>query len=145
MASGIYNEFKKEIFTIDWENNVIKVMLVDNTYVFDETAKDTHLNKSDIDALGDELPTANGYTAGGQTLTGTLVTVDITNNISKAAADNVIWSSSTITARGAIVYFDTTIASTSTLIAYIDFLADKSSSAGDFVIQWHTDGVFKLG
>jgi len=39
---------------------------------------------------------------------------------------------------------DTGDATTSTLIAYVDFGADKSSSDGDFVLQWASDGVYKI-
>ena len=143
MASAIYNNYKNNIGKIDWSDNVgvsIKLMLVDNTYTVDI---DSHLNKSDVDALSVE-PTGAGYTAGGESLTNRSVTVDNVNDWSKYDADDITWLASTITAKGAVVYLDTGDASTSTLITYIDFATDKSSSDGDFLIQWHTDGVFKV-
>ena len=33
---------------------------------------------------------------------------------------------------------------TDTLVCCIDFGSDKSSSAGDFTIQWHVDGILKI-
>jgi hypothetical protein len=141
MASAIYNEFKKEIGVIDWTTATIKVMLVDSNYALDI---DAHSFKSDIDALSVEV-SGTGYTAGGADLANKTVTRDDTNDWSVFDADDVVWSSSTITARGAIVYYDTGTASTSTLIAFVDFVTDKSSSDGDFIIQWHTDGVYRLG
>ena len=142
MASAIYNEYKKEIGKIDWTSATIRVMLVDNTYVLDI---DAHSNKDDIDSLVVELADGNGYTIGGELLTTKSITRDDVNDWSKYDADDVIWSSSTLTARGAIVYLDTGTPATSTLIAYVDFVVDKSSSSGDFIIQWHSDGVFRLG
>jgi hypothetical protein len=146
MASAIYNEYKKQIGTINWETDTIKVALVDSNYVFDDTQVDGDSNYSDIVATGFELADGvGGYTAGGMALTTKTITRDDVNNWSVYDADDVVWLASTLTARGAIVYKDTGVASTSTLIAMIDFVVDKSSSAGDFTIQWHTDGVFRLG
>ena len=141
MASAIFNEYKKKIGSIDWNTGLIKVILVDNTYTLDI---DAHSNLADINGLAVEVA-GTGYVAGGAILANTAVTRDDVNDWSKFDADDVVWASSTLTARGAIVYFDSTVAGTSTLIAYVDFVADKSSSAGDFIIQWHTDGVFRLG
>lgn len=141
MASAIFNEYKKNIGSINWNSALIKVILVDNTYALDI---DAHSNLDDINALAVEV-SGTGYTAGGATLANNAVTRDDVNDWSKFDSDDIVWASSTLTARGAIVYFDSTVASTSTLIAYVDFVADKSSSAGDFIIQWHTDGVFRLG
>ena len=145
MANAIYNEYKGKIPTINWADNTnvaIKVMLVTDQYTLDI---DAHENKDDIDALNVEVADGDGYTSGGAAVTNRTITVDDTNDVAKFDADDVTWSNSTITARGAIVYYDTGTASTSTLIAYIDFGENKSSSNGDFVIQWSVDGVYKIG
>ena len=141
MASQIYNEYKAKIGTIDWSSVGvdIRVILVTSAYTPDE---DNHANYDDIT---NELPTANGYTLGGALLVNKAIGIDTTNDWSKFDADDVTWVTSTLTARGAVVYFDTGVPATSTLIAYIDFISDKVSNAGDFVIQWHTDGVFRIG
>ena len=141
MASAMYNEFKKEIGVIDWLTATVKVMLVDNTYTLDI---DAHSQIDEIDALTVEI-SGTGYTAGGIALANKSIARDDVNDWSVFDADDAVWGSSTITARGAIVYLDTGVATTSTLIAYIDFVSDKSSDAGDFVVQWHTDGVYRLG
>ncbi len=60
-------------------------------------------------------------------------------------ADDVTWSTSTITARGAIVYKSTGTAANDLLICYFDFGADKSSSAGNFTITWNAEGIVNLG
>ena len=143
MASAMYNEFKKKIGTVDWGNASvdIRVMLVTSSYTVDI---DTHLNLDDINGLSVEVANGNGYTTGGKLTTGRAVTVDLANDWSKFDADDTVWATSTITARGAIVYLDTGVASTSTLISFVDFVTDKSSSAGDFIVQWHADGVYRI-
>jgi len=141
MASAIYNEYKAKVGKTDWEAVSVKVMLVTSSYTLDI---DTHNNKSDIDALSVEAE-GDGYNAGGKLLENKTVTRDDVNDWVRYDADDTVWSSSTITARGAIVYVDTGDATTSTLIGYVDFVTDKSSSAGDFVIQWHTDGIYRIG
>ena len=142
MANLIYNSFKANIGdgTVDWDDNsgtTIKVMLVTSAYAVDI---DAHTVKSDI--LNEVSGT--GYTAGGNAILNRVVTVDITNNVANYDGDDVTWASSTITAAYGIVYKDTGTDSTSPLIAYIDFGGNKSSSAGDFTIQWATDGIFKV-
>jgi len=141
MANVIYNSFKTNIGTIDWSDNsntTIKVMLVTSDYAPDI---DTHAFASDVtnEVSGD------GYTAGGQAIANRTVTKDNTNDVGKYDGDDVTWSSSTIRARGCVVYKDTGDATTSPLIGYIDFTEDKASSAGDFVLQWNSEGIFIIG
>ena len=143
MANAIYNEYKYRIDEINWADNTnvdIKAMLVDNTYAPDI---DAHSNKSDIDALSVEI-SGTGYTAGGASLQNRAKTKDLTNDWGVRDADDVTWANSTLTARGAILYLDTGDASTSTLVCYVDFGADKSSSNGDFLIQWDSNGIFRI-
>lgn len=142
MASALYNNYKLNMCKIDWTNVAVNVrcMLVDSTYALDI---DAHLHKSDIDTLSVEI-SGTGYTAGGELLTTKVVTIDNVTDSAKFNADDITWTASTLTARGAIVYLDSGNVNTSTLIDYIDFGVDKSSSASDFVIQWNTDGIFKL-
>ena len=72
------------------------------------------------------------YTAKGNTLT----RVDPSTSGTTALTDfaDTTWSSSTITARGAMIFNEDTSGDTSVLI--LDFGSDKSSSSGDFVIQF---------
>lgn len=141
MASVTYNEYKIKVGQIDWSDNAtttIKVALVTSAYV---PNIDTHQNFDDVT---NEI-TGTGYTAGGTAVINRAITVDNTNDWGKFDADDATWATSTLTARGGVIYLDTGTPATSTLIGYIDFVADKSSSGGDFVIQWHTDGVFRIG
>ena len=140
MASAMYNNYKKHIGSINWSDNAginIRVMLVDSNYSVDI---DLHLTKADIT---DEV-IGTAYTAGGELLTGRTIVADNVNDWSEYDTEDVVWANSTIVASGAIVYLDTGVDNTSTLISYIDFGASKSSSEGDFTIQWHGDGVFRI-
>lgn len=74
-----------------------------------------------------------GYTAGGQVLTVTGPTSSGTT--AYLDFNDITWSSSTITANGALVYNDT---QGDKAVAVLAFGGDKSSSAGDFVIQFPT-------
>jgi hypothetical protein len=74
------------------------------------------------------------YIAAGNTLTG----VDPASSGTTAYTDfaDTTWSSSTITARGAVVYNDTAAGDPSVIV--LDFGTDKTSTAGDFTIAFPT-------
>ena len=78
--------------------------------------------------------TGTGYTAGGNTLT----RVDPTSSGTTALTDfaDTTWSSSTITARGAMIYNDS--ASGDPAVVILDFGADKTSTNGDFTVVFPT-------
>ena len=77
-----------------------------------------------------------GYTAGGNTLT---ISTNPTNATSGTPAflsfSDTTWDSSTITARGALIYKS---GGGDPAIAVIDFGEDKQTSSADFVIQFGT-------
>jgi hypothetical protein len=77
--------------------------------------------------------TGTGYTAGGKTLT---IAAVPTSSGTTAYLDfsDVTWTSSTITARGALIYLAD--GATNPAIAVLDFGADKTSTAGDFTVQF---------
>lgn len=76
--------------------------------------------------------TGTGYTAGGQALT---ISTAPTSSSTTAylSFSNVTWSTATITARGAMIYNST---QGNKCVAILDFGSDKSSTAGDFTIQF---------
>ena len=119
---------------IDWSADTIKVALTTSSYTPNQ---DTHDFFNDVT---NEV-TGTGYTAGGATLgTKTNTYTAGTNTVTLDAADTS-WSSSTITARYAVIYKSTGTASTSPLIAYVDFGADVVSSGGTFSITWDSAGI----
>ena len=79
--------------------------------------------------------TGTGYTAGGNTLT---ISTNPTSSGTTAYLDfaDTTWTSSTITARGALIYLAD--GATNPAIAVLDFGGDKTSTAGDFTILFPT-------
>jgi len=75
-----------------------------------------------------------GYSAGG----GTLTRVDPSSSGTTAYTtfSDLTFSTATVTARGALIYNDT--ASGDPTVIVLDFGADKTSTAGDFTIQFPT-------
>jgi hypothetical protein len=71
-----------------------------------------------------------GYSAGGETLSITQVPTS-TGTTAFLDFGNATWSTSTITARGALMY---KVGSGNPAIAVLDFGSDKTSTAGDFTI-----------
>lgn len=120
---------------IDWDSDTIKVMLCTSSYTPNQ---DTHRYKSDVT---NEV-TGTGYTAGGATLTSPTFTYTAGTNGMMLDAADTSWSSSTITARYAVVY-DSTPGSDATrpIIAYSDFGADVSTTSGTFSIVWDSTGI----
>jgi hypothetical protein len=139
MADVKYNSFKKALMDggLDLANNTIKVMLVTSGYT---PNADSHDFKDDVT---NEV-TGTGYTAGGAALANKSVTQDNTDDEGVFDADDVTWANSTITARAAVLYKDTGTASTSPLICYIDFGADKSSEGADFTLEWNSEGIVNI-
>tara|TARA_B000000532_G_scaffold170759_1_gene138085 strand:+ start:570 stop:998 length:429 start_codon:yes stop_codon:yes gene_type:complete len=72
-----------------------------------------------------------GYSAGGSALTNVTPSADGTTAITDFA--DLTFSSSTITARGALIYNDSV---SDKAVLVLDFGADKASSSGDFTIQF---------
>ena len=121
-------------YAVDILSDTIKVALCTSTYTPDQ---DAHVFFSDVT---NEI-TGTGYTAGGQALANKTLTYNASTNVTTFTADNTTWSSSTLTARYAVIYKSTGTASTSPLIAYIDFGSNQSSSNGNFTIQWNASGI----
>lgn len=75
-----------------------------------------------------------GYTAGGNTLT---ISANPASTGTTAFLDfaDTTWTDATITARGALIY---KVGGTNAAVAVLDFGADKTSTAGDFQVQFPT-------
>lgn len=118
---------------VDWLSDTIKVMLCTSSYTPSQT---THCYKSSVT---NEV-TGTGYTAGGATL-GTMTATKSSLVTSLDAADTS-WTTSTITARYAVIYKSTGSDATSPVLGYVDFGADATSTAGTFTITWDSTGIF---
>mgnify|MGYP001392913705 FL=1 len=123
--------FKKELMTATHNftnstGNTFKIALYDNSASF--TAATTAYTATN------EI-TGTGYTGGGGALTNVTPTSSGTTGYTDFA--DFTWSTATITARGALLYNDT--ASGNPTVVVLDFLSDKTSTAGDFKIVFPTD------
>lgn len=142
MATVIYNSFKGAELNggIDWADNAtttIKAMLVTVGYTADIDAH-THADDITNEVVG------TGYVAGGKAFIGRTIAVDNVSDLATYDGDNLTWSTSTITARGLVLYKDTGTPATSPLIGYFDFTTDKISVIGDFVVNWNANGIFTV-
>lgn len=132
---ALQSAFNKEI---DWDTDVIKVMLCTSAYTPDQ---DTHQYKSSVtnEASG------TGYTAGGATLAASAPSYTAGTNTLVLDAADTAWTGSTITARYAVIYNSSPgTDATRPLIAYVDFGADVSTTAGTFTITWDAAGLVTL-
>jgi hypothetical protein len=139
MADLIYNSFFYDMAggRIDLDTDTFKVLLVTSAY----TPVKTHAKRSDVT---NEV-TGTGYTAGGATLASVTYTQDNTGDQGVWDAADVTWATSTITARGAVIYKSRGGAATADeLVNYVDFGVDKSSVAANFTVQWDSAGILNI-
>ena len=138
-----YTSYNQYVHTAEIKlNNTgkIKVALVTSTYVF--SAAHTIFDNGANDATDPsfcEVASGDGYTTGGVALG------NLSVNGTRFDADDATWTSLTKTFRAGIIYMDDTyLTIVKPLIGYIlfdDTPADTSIGGGDFVIQWHTNGI----
>jgi hypothetical protein len=97
----------------------------------------SEINRSQF--TGTEVISGNGYATGGAavTLTNGSVTISGSNTID-IAFPTTSWSSSSISAKGALLYTNTGNAATDKLIAYIDFGQTITSSNSSFTVTFST-------
>lgn len=122
--------FKKELLEAvhNFKNSggdTFKIALYTNSASFDATTT-AYTASNEV--------TGTNYTAGGNTLT----RVDPTSSGTTAFTDfaDTTWASSTITARGAMIYNDTAAGNPAVVI--LDFGSDKTSTNGDFTVVFPT-------
>lgn len=120
--------------TWDWDTDTIKCSLHTSSY---SIAQDTDDFWNDCT---NEI-TGTGYTADGVTLTTSAASYDTASAQIRIDANDAQWSSSSFTARIAVVYKDTGTNSTSPLIISVNFGGDETVSSGTFTIQWDSTGV----
>jgi hypothetical protein len=127
-----------------------KVQILDGVHNFGtgvvraSTAADTfkialYTSSATLDASTTAYTTSNevvgtGYTAGGNTLTVSVVPTS-SGTTAFLSFSNTSWSTATITARGALIYNST---QSNAAVAILDFGSDKTSTAGTFTIVFPT-------
>lgn len=118
-----------------WTSDTIKVSL--------HTSAETPNQDTDDfwNDAGSEV-TGTGYTTKGATLGSPTSTYDTTTDQVRLDGTDTSWSSSTITARLAVVYEDTAGADTTDPVhGWVDFGADVSTTNGTFQITWDSTGI----
>ena len=123
-----------------------KVELLKGVHNFTPSTGDTfrialYTSSASLGATTTAYTTSNevsgtGYTAGGATMTVTATFPKSDSTTAIVDFSDVTFSSSTITARGALIYNDS--ASGDPAVAVQNFGTDKSSTNGDFTIQFPT-------
>lgn len=103
---------------------VFKIALFTSTATLDAT---TTAYSASNEVVG------TGYTAGGNTLTISQVPTSTSTTAFLDFADTT-WTTATITARGALIYLAN--GTTNPAVAVLDFGSDKTSTAGNFTIQF---------
>lgn len=133
-----YGAFLTGLMTgaFDLDSDTYKISLHTASYT---PLQDTHDFYDDVTAE----TSGTGYTAGGKTLSGLVITYDTTNNWSTLAADSVTWTVLSASFRYAVVYKSTGTSSTSRLVGYLDYATTQTVTASDFVINF-TAGLLRL-
>lgn len=130
MASFIFNAALENAAKglIDFDTDTFKMILVASGY---SANKDTHEYRDDVT---NEVANGNGYTTGGQTVVCTVAKDNATDRVTLTfAATN--WTTSTITAAGAVLYKSRGGASSADeLVFYNDFGGNVSSSNATFSV-----------
>ena len=141
MPSKLYGQFLAKSLNkeVDFDSDTIKVGLVSSSYTPNQDSHDYWDDVVSYEVSG------TGYTTGGATLASKTVTYDSANNVIVLDAADVTWSSSTITARYAVVYNDSGATNAAkALIGYVDFGSDQSSTNGNFTITWDSTGIVRI-
>lgn len=124
--------FNKEI---DLTADALKCSLHTSSYTPDQA----HDYQND---LTNEVAAGSGYSTGGVALTSCALTYNTTTKVLAFDADDASWTTSTITARYAVIYDSTPgSAATNPLICYVDFGENVASSGGTFLITFDAAGI----
>jgi hypothetical protein len=127
ISQAMCTSFKQELLegTHDFTADTFKIALYTSSATLDAT---TTAYSATNEVSG------TGYSAGGNTLTVNPVP-GTSGTTAFLSFDNTTWSAATITARGALIYNSS---KTNKAVAVLDFGADKTSTAGDFTINFPT-------
>lgn len=127
ITQGMCSSFKEQLLKgeHDFDVNTFKIALYTSAATL-SAATTVYTTSNEVVGVG--------YTAGGINLTGT--TVSLTGTIAFVDFNDAVWTGSTITARGALIY---NASSGNKAVAVLDFGSDKTSTTGDFTVQFPTN------
>lgn len=144
MASIVYDNFVNDIVNgaYDPASATFYAMLVTDAYTPNKGTD--HYRQDVLNQAGAEVSGATGYVAGGMTLS-CAVSLNPTAHTVTMTFGSPTWNSSSITARGAVVYHARGgVASADELVGYVDFGMDVTSTNGNFTVVLTTPLVFQL-
>jgi hypothetical protein len=130
ITTAMCTSFKSELLggTHDLDTHTLKLALIKASPSGTYGAATT--NYSDVTGNSDEA-TGTGYSAGGQNLDGATISTDGTTAIVDFTDE--VFSSATVSADGCIIYNSS---ASNKAICVIDFSGTKTSTNGDFTIQF---------
>ena len=123
IQQGLTNSFKQEMLQAG-QNLATDTLKMALYTAFSDIGQLTTVYTTD-----NEVPTGNGYTAGGETVTGVTISTQTTGPNAGTVYvnfDNVSWPGADFTARGALIYNET---QGNASVAVLDFGSDKTFSA----------------
>ena len=129
ITQAMCTSFKEDLFNKiqDLEADTIKIALYTSSAILG-AATTAYSATNEI--------SGTGYTAGGETLTS--ATVATSGTTAYVDFDNPEWTTATFTARGALIYNDTTAGDNS--VAVLDFGGDFTVSSGTFRVMFPAPG-----
>lgn len=127
ITQGMCASFKQQLFLAqqDMDTDVFKIALYTSAANLDSS---TTVYTTSGEVVGG---VTTNYTTGGNTLTG--ATVNVSGSTAYVDFADTVWPSATITARGALIYNSS---KANAAVAVLDFGADRTSSSGNFTIQF---------
>ena len=127
ISQAMCSSFKQQLLLgeHDMDTDTIKIALY--------TSAATLGASTTVYTTSDEV-VGTGYTAGGNTLTG--ASVSLSGTTAFVDFSDTTWSTATITARGALIYNSS---KSNKAVAVLDFGGDKTSTAGNFTVQFPTN------
>ena len=124
LLSGGHNFNTTNVARLVDTQDVFKIALFTSSATLDATTT--------AYSTSNEVPSTGNYSAGGNTLTVSAVPQASGTTAILDFADST-WSAATITANGALIYNST---NSDTAVAVLAFGGDKTSTNGDFTIQF---------
>lgn len=142
MANGLFfltfEKMLRDTLGFDLEAETAKVALFNNSLATVNYDTNTAYGASPFNA--NELSNGNGYTTGGQALTGSEITVS--TGTLKYTATASAWASSTFTnVQHCLGYADP---ASDEAIFHMDFGTTYNTSNGTFTITWNGSGIFTI-
>lgn len=124
ITQGMCSTFKEQLLKgeHDFDVDTFKIALYTSSATLD-TSTTIYTTSNEVVGVG--------YVAGGNTLSGTTVTLSGTTAF--VDFSDSTWAASTITARGALIYNSS---KSNKAVAVLDFGSDKTSTTGDFTVQF---------